>query len=796
MKPGRRVPIPAQPVTVRDAHRPQEAPVSSTRDEIVDSTGAVRRRVRHALLRVGGPLAGVGSVIVAIGAITLHSYQANRAGALALSHEVLATLQSYVAARVDAYLDPATGAAGLSRDILEHTDEAGRAAAFTSFAASVLRRTQQAEAFYLADGRGDFAVLRRSGNGGTVTSTVVAGPDGKRRVSTVETDARGHEISHTDDPDAHYDPRTRPWFRAAVTAHGAMAWSQPSLFRPTGKPVVTASFATFDPDGLAHVTAVDIALDALSHFLSQLEVGRNGRAAIVDRAGAVIAAPALVDGAASHGDPAAVRLDPVRNPALVRAFDHFRVDGFGHAQAVVGHDTWVTIAAPLPGASPDWVLLIVAPERDFAGFAVANGRQSLLFSLVIVALALLLAGFLIRQGRRSDRLALLLAEQAETAREERHAIAALAAEPTLFDTAREAPVLTEALADFAEAGRTSLWRLARDGRTLFCEDQYETAAAGHTGGFELSRTELPRFFDLICAGKAVSVADAGHDPRTSEFHRLVMAPSGFSSLALVPVSTTPDEIGGAVLVEDAQRFGRASHFAATVASLAAIRFRLRAEAPAEDAEKAEAAEAVPDVAEARTADAALVGAAETQPEGTFPTLAAMVLVFADTPASSRRDAETAIETAVGMAEAVQEIAARHAISYVKLVSHGLVAATGAVPGGDPTAGARLADAALELRDFCLGTLVRLDLEPTFRIGIDVGPGVGTRLGREPAVFNLWGDAVRMAELMAATAPELGTIQATERAYEALRGRFLFRPRGTFFMPRVGIARSFVLAGRR
>ncbi len=91
---------------------------------------------------------------------------------------------------------------------------------------------------------------------------------------------------------------------------------------------------------------------------------------------------------------------------------------------------------------------------------------------------------------------------------------------------------------------------------------------------------------------------------------------------------------------------------------------------------------------------------------------------------------------------------------------------------------------------------RADLDAFFSIGFDVGRAVGRALGEDPAVFNLWGEAVRAAELMAQTAPDPGTIQVTEGAYAILRSRFLLRQRGRFYMPRTGVSASFVLAGPR
>ena len=84
--------------------------------------------------------------------------------------------------------------------------------------------------------------------------------------------------------------------------------------------------------------------------------------------------------------------------------------------------------------------------------------------------------------------------------------------------------------------------------------------------------------------------------------------------------------------------------------------------------------------------------------------------------------------------------------------------------------------------------------PSFALCIDCGLAVGRSLGGTPRLFNLWGEAVRTAQTMAATAFP-GSIQTSERAYLRLRHSFLFRPRGTFYLPAVGSVQTFVLAGR-
>jgi hypothetical protein len=74
--------------------------------DIAEDAVAVRRRRRHALLRLGIPILGVAFVIAAIFVIALYSHTANRRRALALSDNLLDMLDAQIAQRVAAFLDP------------------------------------------------------------------------------------------------------------------------------------------------------------------------------------------------------------------------------------------------------------------------------------------------------------------------------------------------------------------------------------------------------------------------------------------------------------------------------------------------------------------------------------------------------------------------------------------------------------------------------------------------------------------------------------------------------------------
>lgn len=142
---------------------------------------------------------------------------------------------------------------------------------------------------------------------------------------------------------------------------------------------------------------------------------------------------------------------------------------------------------------------------------------------------------------------------------------------------------------------------------------------------------------------------------------------------------------------------------------------------------------------------------------------------------------------------MQEVAAEHKIPYLKVVGCDIVAVAGFTTG-DPTAVARIADAAVAARDRIAELLETSRLTPEFRLGIDCDIGIGSSIGGDPKLFNLWGEAVSTARTMAASGFP-GAIQVSGAAYLRLRHGFLFRPPGTFYLPAVGASQTFILAGR-
>ncbi|HXW21194.1 MAG TPA: hypothetical protein VEK35_11870, partial [Roseiarcus sp.] len=87
-------------------------------------------------------------MIAAILAIALYSDRANRAGVVLLSNELLDSLRGQITREVTSYLEPATRATRLVRDIVARNAGADRPAALEAFASSALRQIPQIDALY------------------------------------------------------------------------------------------------------------------------------------------------------------------------------------------------------------------------------------------------------------------------------------------------------------------------------------------------------------------------------------------------------------------------------------------------------------------------------------------------------------------------------------------------------------------------------------------------------------------------------------------------------------------------
>lgn len=782
-----------------------------------DLRAARRRRVRR-YLRVAIPIVTLLILMASIAGIGLYLYQANRADARVLSDDLLEELERRIVAEVVAFLEPASVMVRLAEEVLaDKALDEQRERLTEPLTMHILERNPQLATFNFADPIGNFMMLQKSPDGSIDTKFMDRRGEGVE-TTWVRRDASGKVVATERDPNDTYDPRTRIWYQGAAGT-GKLYWSDVYVFFTDQRPGITASLPVYDYSGdLAAVFSIDIALEQLSAFLGGLEIGRVGRAMIIDDDGMLVAYPVLEQMLAKtdHG-LARAHIEDLADPVLNRAFDRFRVDGPGKRDFFVEGLRYINTASSLkPALGRDWTLLIVAPEEDFVGFVAENNRKGLYMSVAVLGLASLLAGLLVVQGLRADRNAQLLSERQKQLEAQSRAFSGLAAQAALFDSADDSAVaaLTEAVAQTVNARRISVWHLTDDGQSLVCEDAFDKDTGGHTGGMVFGADELPQFFQSMAEGGEIVTVDAAADPRTAELHRIYLHPLGCRYFSSVPVVKGGQTVGAIWLEGDAERIDVDSQdmaFARAVANMLALRMRdvgaselskARNGAPRRAAgERRELADPMreTELVTGRRAQALLARIASERGEGAgieaqiFEDVTVVVMRFTD-PVSLAAAVDGAGRNAVDdLVLRLETLALEYGVEYMKLLGDRIVCAAGFSAESRQSADS-MADFALGALDHCVRLFTRLERPLGLQVGIDSGPVIGSAVGRDRSVFNLWGDTVLTASRMAETGV-FGQIQSTESTYRRLREDFLFRVRGSYYLEGFGEFTTYILTAR-
>lgn len=231
------------------------------------------------------------------------------------------------------------------------------------------------------------------------------GADGKRRATWRFHAADGTLLARRGGGETGYDPRRRPWYRAAMAAGGAPVAVGPYTMATTGELGLTIAVAAADDPGT--VVGADVLLTTISQLLSREAVSPGAKGYVFDDDMRLIvhSDPAVMarllpqlSGRSRHArvdvdDPLLASVRPLLVAPGDGGLHRIDIDGAPHLVALEPVDG----VAGLAGTT----VVIAAPLSDFTAEAAALLKKALAISVALIAAGIFASLLIARLVSRS-----------------------------------------------------------------------------------------------------------------------------------------------------------------------------------------------------------------------------------------------------------------------------------------------------------------------------------------------------------------------------------------------------------
>jgi len=197
-----------------------------------------------------------------------------------------------------------------------------------------------------------------------------------------------------------YDPRTRPWYKAAILADKS-TWTDPYAKVHKDGSAITLALGYAQPfrdsnGRLIGVMNAELTLDDITRFLENLSVGRTGKAFLLDQQGRLIAASSGVPLTDTRSYPVVASASDDRQIARAAAFlenefgSYRAIDGRYQLRLKINGDPYLLMISPTAHQTGlTWLIATLVPESDFLSSIKAGRYRNIKIGVVAVSATLL-----------------------------------------------------------------------------------------------------------------------------------------------------------------------------------------------------------------------------------------------------------------------------------------------------------------------------------------------------------------------------------------------------------------------
>lgn len=370
-----------------------------------------------------------GLQLLAVLSVVLSSYFTSERTLLNHARALLSDLGANVIDHSKSFLEPARGTAELAKRLAENEIVASdNPRLLEKLLFQQLQVAPQFSSVYYGDEYGNFVFVARSEETAPYRTKIIRNKGYARTIELTWRDENYKIVSTSYDFKDKFDPRIRPWYISAK-AQKTLIWTDPYIFFSSKRPGITVASPVISPNNtLRGVIGVDIEIEAISDFLSQLRIGESGAVMILNNKGKVIAHPNsdLIKLENTDGTARFISIGEINDPVAKAAFgdlvklENITIDHEIKSDFKFAGNDYVSTLIPVQSSELPWTVAIYAPEDAFIGEIKTNRTRNIWIAAAISAitgfLGLLLANKILKPVRDfADRAKLVSQKNGLTA---------------------------------------------------------------------------------------------------------------------------------------------------------------------------------------------------------------------------------------------------------------------------------------------------------------------------------------------------------------------------------------------
>jgi len=617
---------------------------------------------------------------------------------------------------------------------------------------------------------------------------------------------------------ADYDPRTRPWYKAAVKA-GKPTWSEIYPFFSSKNTILGISpvYPLYDDKKqLLGVLCINVRLTRITDFINHLFISPNGQSFIIERSGNLVASSKISQPFKVMGEGEARKVERIpaaqsANP-IVKATAQHLLKRFGSFQALQSSQRlkfqaddgawyYVQILPIQDGRGIDWLTVVVVPENDFMAQINQNNYNTLFLCLAALGIAIVIG---IRTAHWITRPLLRISQASEALAkgnlDQRVDSSAIVEVDTLsqsfnsmagqlqdsFTALRQSEARNRAL---LEAIPDLMLEIDREGVYIDCLEAKEVTIIKQYQPKDLIGLRIHDMLpDDLVQDYLIAIAQAldTHETQTLEYS--LQADNQVHTYESRVVAS--DQRSALFMVRDITQRKQAEESLRLLNEELEQRVERRTTELRKEKERSE--QLLLNVLPATIADR--LKRTDESPAEHFDEA---TILFADivgfTSLSARMEPMKLVAGLNHIFSAFDHLTEKYGLEKIKTIGDAYMVVGGLpIPRADhATAIANMAldmQAYMNTLDSVLGESLQI------RIGINTGPVIAGVIGIKKFIYDLWGDAVNVASRMESHG-EPGYIQVTEATYVRLKEQFLLEPRGTIVVKGRGEMTTYWLIDR-